>query len=255
MFSSFKTKKSPNVISGDESAPLRHLGIIMDGNGRWAEKRGLVREAGHKSGAETFRRIVEHCIDRDITLVTVYAFSTENWKRPEREVNGIIKLLVDYLEEGIAGGREKNSRVRFIGDRSRFSPKIQELMKKCEEKSANFTHSLNVALNYGGRADIVNAVNTLISQGVKEVSEKDISDALYTSGQPDPDLIIRTGGEMRLSNFLTWQSAYSELWFTPKLWPDMTGDDIDEAIDFYKSRKRRFGNVDTKKSEKEIEIC
>lgn len=128
-------------------------------------------------------------------------------------------------------------------------------MKKCEEKSANFTHSLNVALNYGGRADIVNAVNTLISQGVKEVSEKDISDALYTSGQPDPDLIIRTGGEMRLSNFLTWQSAYSELWFTPKLWPDMTGDDIDEAIDFYKSRKRRFGNVDTKKSEKEIEIC
>ena len=242
MLNLFKNKNK-NSLNGATPAPLRHIGIIMDGNGRWATARGLVREAGHKMGAEAFKRVVEHCIDRDIALVTVYAFSTENWKRPQSEVEGIIKLLVEYLEEGIAGGRLKNSRVRFIGDRSRFSPEIQELMKTAEEKSAHYPHALNVALNYGGRADIVTAVNSLIASGKKEVTEEDISNALYTSGQPDPDLIIRTGGEMRLSNFLTWQSAYSELWFTKKLWPDITGEDIDEAIAFYETRHRRFGDV------------
>jgi undecaprenyl diphosphate synthase len=248
MLQIFKKKKvSSNAINGAKTAPLKHLGIIMDGNGRWATKRGLVREAGHRSGAEAFKRVVEHCIDRDIALVTVYAFSTENWKRPQSEVEGIIRLLVEYLEEGIAGGREKNSRVRFIGDRSRFSPEIQALMRESEEKSAHYPHALNVALNYGGRADITQAVNSLIASGKREVSEQDISDALYTSGQPDPDLIIRTGGEMRLSNFLTWQSAYSELWFTPKLWPDITGEDIDEALEFYATRQRRFGDVAPKK--------
>ncbi|MBQ9976806.1 MAG: di-trans,poly-cis-decaprenylcistransferase [Clostridia bacterium] len=242
----FKRQKKSNVLNG-ENPPLRHLGIIMDGNGRWATKRGLMREAGHRSGAEAFKRVVEHCIDRDIALVTVYAFSTENWKRPQSEVEGIIRLLVEYLEEGIAGGREKNSRVRFIGDRSRFSPEVQALMREAEEKSAHYPHSLNVALNYGGRADVVQAVNKLIAEGKREVSEEDISNALYTTGQPDPDLIIRTGGEMRLSNFLTWQSAYSELWFTPKLWPDITGEDIDEALAFYATRQRRFGDVAPKK--------
>ena len=232
---------------GGASAPLRHLAIIMDGNGRWATKRGLARQAGHRVGAETFKKVVEHCIDRDIELVTVYAFSTENWKRPESEVEGIIKLLTEYLEEGIRGGREKNSRVRFIGDRSRFSPEVQALMKACEEKSSHFRHGLNIALNYGGRADITTAVNSLIASGKTELSEKDITDALYTNGQPDPDLIIRTGGEFRLSNFLTWQSAYSELWFTPKLWPDITGEDIDEALEFFSSRQRRFGDVAPKK--------
>ncbi len=242
----FKRRKKSSVLNG-ETPPLRHLGIIMDGNGRWATKRGLMREAGHRSGAEAFKRVVEHCIDRDIALVTVYAFSTENWKRPQSEVEGIIRLLVEYLEEGIAGGRKKNSRVRFIGDRSRFSPEVQALMLEAEEKSAHYPHSLNVALNYGGRADVVQAVNKLIAEGKREVSEEDISNALYTTGQPDPDLIIRTGGEMRLSNFLTWQSAYSELWFTPKLWPDITGEDIDEALEFYSTRQRRFGDVAPKK--------
>ena len=241
MFSFFKKKKQN--LNGATSAPLRHLGIIMDGNGRWASKRGLVREAGHKVGAETFKRVVGHCIDRDIELVTVYAFSTENWKRPASEVEGIIKLLISYLEESIHEKREKNSRIRFIGDRSRFSPEVQKLMAESEEKSANFSHSLNIALNYGGRADVVQAVNSLIASGKTEVSEDDISNALYTGGQPDPDLIIRTGGEFRLSNFLTWQSAYSEFWFTPKLWPDITGDDIDEALKFYSTRHRRFGDV------------
>ncbi len=251
MFSLFKKQPKKDVVSGAQKAPLRHLGIIMDGNGRWATKRGLVREAGHKSGAETFKRVVEYCIERDVELVTVYAFFTENWKRPESEVNGIIRLLVDYLEEGIAGGRKKNSRVRFIGDRSRFSPEIQKLMAEAEEKSRNYPHSLNVALNYGGRADIVTAVNKLISEGKRELTEEDISNSLYTTGQPDPDLIIRTGGEFRLSNFLTWQSAYSELWFTPKLWPDITERDIDEAFEFYASRQRRFGDVAPKKAKSE----
>ena len=241
MFSFFKKKKKN--LNGAGPAPLRHLGIIMDGNGRWASKRGLMREAGHKVGAETFKRVVEHCIDRDIELVTVYAFSTENWKRPEKEVEGIIKLLISYLEESINEKREKNSRIRFIGDRSRFSSEVQELMKKSEEKSAGFSHSLNIALNYGGRADVVQAVNTLIASGKRDITEDDISGALYTKGQPDPDLIIRTGGEFRLSNFLTWQSAYSEFWFTPKLWPDITDEDIDEALSFYSTRHRRFGDV------------
>ncbi len=241
MFSFFKKKKK--TLNGAGPAPLRHLGIIMDGNGRWASKRGLMREAGHKVGAETFKRVVEHCIDRDIELVTVYAFSTENWKRPEKEVEGIIRLLIKYLEESINEKREKNSRIRFIGDRSRFSDEVQELMRVSEEKSANFSHSLNIALNYGGRADVVEAVNSLIANGKTSITEDDISNALYTKGQPDPDLIMRTGGEWRLSNFLTWQSAYSELWFTPKLWPDITGDDIDEALEFYSTRHRRFGDV------------
>jgi len=242
MFFFFKKKKK-NLNGATQPAPLRHLGIIMDGNGRWASKRGLMREAGHKVGAETFKRVVEHCIDRDIELVTVYAFSTENWKRPEKEVEGIIRLLIKYLEESLNEDREKNSRIRFIGDRSRFSPEVQELMLASEEKSRHHSHSLNIALNYGGRADVVQAVNSLIASGKSEVSEEDISGALYTAGQPDPDLIIRTGGEFRLSNFLTWQSAYSEFYFTPKLWPDITGEDIDEALRFYSTRHRRFGDV------------
>jgi undecaprenyl diphosphate synthase len=244
----FKNNKSVRSLNG-EQAPLRHLGIIMDGNGRWATKRGLVREAGHKKGAEVFKKVIEHCIDRDIELVTVYAFSTENWKRPDREVEAIINLLIDYMQEGLKNKSEKNSRVRFIGDRTRFSENVQSLMAEVEEKSEIFSHGLNIALNYGGRDDIVHAVNTLIAEGKTEISEKDISDALYTKGQPDPDLIIRTGGEFRLSNFLTYQSAYSELYFTPKLWPDITGRDIDDALEFFKSRKRRFGDVTHTKKE------
>ena len=241
MLNLFK-KKNKNSLNGATSAPLRHIGIIMDGNGRWATSRGLVREAGHRVGAEAFKRAVEHCIARGISLVTVYAFSTENWKRPQSEVDGIIKLLVEYLTDSISNGT-KNCRINFIGDRSRFSPDIQKLMSDSEEKTKDGCYGLNIALNYGGRADIVTAVNSLIAEGKTEITEEDISNALYTKGQPDPDLIIRTGGEMRLSNFLTWQSAYSELWFTKKLWPDITGKDIDEAIAFYETRHRRFGDV------------
>lgn len=235
--------KKKDTKSGGTKPPLRHIAFIMDGNGRWASSRGLPREMGHKSGAEAFRRIVEYCIDLDIELVTVYAFSTENWKRPQSEVDGIMKLLVDYLNDGLSHPHKKNSRIRFLGDTTRFSPEIQKLMADIAEKSKDYPHGLNIALNYGGRDDIVHAVNTLIKEGKTEVTEEDISSRLYTSGQPDPDLIVRTGGEWRLSNFLTWQSTYSELYFTKTLWPDMTDKDVDEAISFFASRQRRFGAV------------
>lgn len=187
--------------------------------------------------------MVEHCIDRDIELVTVYAFSTENWKRPQSEVDGIMKLFAEYLKDGLENPRQKNSKIRFLGDTSRFSPEIQELMADIVEKSKDFRHSLNIAINYGGRDDIVYAVNSLIAEGKTEITEDDISSHLYTGGQPDPDLIVRTGGEWRLSNFLTWQSTYSELFFTKTLWPDMTEKDLDEALDFFEKRQRRFGAV------------
>lgn len=239
----FKKKKE----SGGNTPPLRHIAFIMDGNGRWATKRGLPREIGHSKGAEAFIRVVEYCIDLDIKLVTVYAFSTENWKRPEKEVEGILKLFVDYLKDGLENKRKKNMRVRFLGDKSRFSPEIQALMDEVVEKTAHFPYDLNIAINYGGRDDIVHAVNEAIKEGKSEITEEDISSHLYTAGQPDPDLIVRTGGEWRLSNFLTWQSTYSELYFTKTLWPDMKESDVDEAVEFFLSRKRRFGDVKEKK--------
>lgn len=235
--------KKKEAKSGGTQPPLRHIGFIMDGNGRWASSRGLPREMGHKAGAEAFRRIIECCIDRDIELVTVYAFSTENWKRPQSEVDGIMNLFIEYLHDGLENPRKKNSRIRFLGDNSRFSPYTQELMERITEKSKDFKHGLNIAMNYGGRDDIVHAVNTLIAEGKTEITEEDISSHLYTYGQPDPDLIVRTGGEWRLSNFLTWQSTYSELFFTDTLWPDMKDKDVDEALEFFASRKRRFGQV------------
>ena len=238
----FSLKKKDRK-SGGAKPPLRHIAFIMDGNGRWASSRGLPREMGHKAGAEAFRKAVEYCIDLDIELVTVYAFSTENWKRPQSEVDGIMKLLVEYLHDGLSNPHRKNSRIRFLGDTTRFSPEIQELMAEIVEKSKDYPHGLNIALNYGGRDDIVHAVNSLIAQGKTQITEEDISENLYTYGQPDPDLIVRTGGEWRLSNFLTWQSTYSELYFTKTLWPDMTDRDIDEAIEFFASRQRRFGAV------------
>ena len=233
-------------ISGGKKPPLRHIGFIMDGNGRWANMRALPREAGHKAGAEAFRRIVSYCIDLDIEVVTVYAFSTENWKRPQSEVDGIMKLFTDFLKEALTRDGMRNARVRFLGDPSRFSPEIQELMRDITEKSAHYKNTLNVAINYGGRDDIVHAVNDLILEGKTEVTEEDISSHLYTAGQPDPDLIVRTGGEWRISNFLTWQSSYSELYFTKKLWPDMKERDVDEALEFFVSRQRRFGGVKSK---------
>ncbi len=221
---------------------LKHIAFIMDGNGRWANTRGLPREYGHKRGVEVFQNVTEYCHKLGIRCVTVYAFSTENWKRPQREVESIMNLLDEYLDKT----SEENVRVCFIGDTSRLEPRLIEKIHSVEERTKGGSSILNVAMNYGSRAEIVRACNKLISEGKSEITEQDLNSALYTSICPDPDLIVRTGGDLRISNFLLWQAAYSELYFTDTLWPDMTEKEVDKAIaDFY-SRKRRFGGLDKK---------
>ena len=233
------------MIQVDER--LKHIAFIMDGNGRWASSRGMPREYGHKNGARVFREITEYCHKIGIKYITVYAFSTENWKRPKREIDAIMKLLDEYLDRQ----RPENASIRFIGDVSVLDEKLFEKIKALETETAGHDCVLNVAMNYGSRAEIVNACNKLIRAGVTEVSEKDVNDALYTGDCPDPDLIVRTGGDLRISNFLLWQAAYSELYFTETLWPDMKAEDVDRAVaDFY-SRKRRYGGLDKNTEKKE----
>ena len=225
---------------------LKHIAFIMDGNGRWATRRGKPREYGHKFGVETFKRVVEYCRDIGISAVTVFVFSTENWNRPKHEVDTIMALFAGELEDALQKIIEYDTRIVFIGDRSVFKGKILNLMNKIERDSENNTMILNVAINYGGREEIVNAVNTLISEGATNVTAADIASKMYTSHCPDPDLIVRTGADttvMRTSNFLTWQSIYSELYFTDILWPDFSNDDVDEAIMDFLNRKRRFGGI------------
>lgn len=228
------------IITVDER--LKHIAFIMDGNGRWANKRGMPREFGHKKGVEVFREITEYCHKIGIQCVTVYAFSTENWKRPQKEVEAIMKLLDEYLDKT----SDADVRVCFIGDKSRLAPELVTKINSVEERTKAGKATLNVALNYGSRAEIVNACNKLIAMGKDSVTEEDINSALYTGDCPDPDLIIRTGGDLRISNFLLWQAAYSELYFTDTLWPDMTPDDVNAAIENFYSRKRRFGGLDKK---------
>ncbi len=225
---------------------LRHIAFIMDGNGRWATKRGLPREFGHREGAKTFRKITDYCEEIGIKYVTVYAFSTENWKRPKREVDAIMKLLDEYLD----GKKSQRAAFNFIGDIGALDQKLQDKIHRLEKETEGRELLLNVALNYGSRAEIAHAVNKLIAEGKNEITEDDISSHIYTSTSPDPDLIVRTGGDIRISNFLLWQSAYSELYFTDTLWPDMTGDDVDRAIIEFYSRKRRFGGLDKPEKKK-----
>lgn len=237
-----KNKNPAPAIAGDR---LRHIAFIMDGNGRWAKKRGMPREYGHKAGAETFRRITGHCKDIGIKIITVYAFSTENWKRPTHEVDMIMSLLLLYIDEAIKDADKNRIRFIFIGDRCAFSEIIKTQMNKLETVTEKYNdeYILNMAINYGGRDDIVHAVNSLIASGKTSVTEDDITGSLYTKDTPPPDLIIRTANERRLSNFLLWQAAYSELYFTETLWPDLSDHDIDEAVaDFY-SRIRRYGGI------------
>ncbi len=222
---------------------LSHIAFIMDGNGRWAKKRGLPREMGHTEGAKTFSRISEYCFSGGIDAVTIYAFSTENWNRPKHEVNAIMTLLASYLKLGLKEMTEKNVRVTFLGDKAPFSSDTRELMERLEKDSAGNKYRLNVAVNYGGRAEIVSAVNRLAAAGVTEFTEELIASELYTKGQNDPDLIVRSAGEVRLSNFLTWQSVYSEFYFSETLWPDFSEEDVDAAVDAYYRRTRRFGGV------------
>lgn len=231
----------------------RHVGIIMDGNGRWAKNKGLPRSEGHKAGAETFRKIGEFAADLGIKYLTFYAFSTENWKRPEEEVHAIMDLFKDYLDEvidRILENRERGIRLHFIGDRSALSENLRDLMEKTEAITADKDKvHLNIAINYGGRAEIVKSVREiaeLVKKGElnpEDITDQTISDRLYTAGQPDPDLIIRPSGEFRLSNFLTYQSAYSEFWFSDILWPDFTEDDLVTALRAFEKRNRRFGGV------------
>ncbi len=222
---------------------LQHIAFIMDGNGRWAERRGMPRRFGHRYGAEAFRKIVRYCGDIGINYVTVYAFSTENWSRPEKEVSSIMKLLDNYLDECEKSFSDYNVRMRFIGDISKLEPSLAQKAQRLENITKNNSLTLCIALNYGGKDELVHAVNKLISEGKKEVTADDISSSLYAADIPDPDLIVRTAGEQRLSNFLMWQSAYSELYFTETLWPDMKSKDIDLAVQEFYKRQRRYGKV------------
>ena len=230
------------MVTHPEEGRLRHIAFIMDGNGRWAKKRGMPREYGHTEGAKTFRRVAEYCFRNGIEAVTIYAFSTENWSRPEREVKAIMALFQSYLSMGMEEMAKNNIKITFLGDKAPFTPECRAQMEKLERESASNRFALNVAVNYGGRAEIVTAVNKLIASG-REVTEASISDALYTAGQADPDLIVRSAGELRLSNFLTWQSVYSELYFTDTLWPDFSDADVDAAVEAYYARTRRFGGL------------
>ena len=220
-----------------------HVGIIMDGNGRWAKKRGLPRTFGHKAGGEAFVKIVTECRKIGIKCLTVYAFSTENWKRSETEVSALMGLMKEYMVRYTDDLVKNGIRLRILGDLSRFETStVEEINKRIEMSKNNNGMTLCIALNYGGRAELTTAVNKLLNSGKTEITEKDITDALYTEGLPDPDLIIRTSGEQRTSNFLLWQSAYSEYYFTDVLWPDFDEKELKKAIEEYSKRNRRFGN-------------
>ncbi len=227
-----------------------HLAIIMDGNGRWAKKRGLPRTAGHTVGASNFRTITKYCSKIGIKYLTVYAFSTENWKRPKDEVSALMKLFKEYLEEALTDFMDENIKVIFLGNKKAFSNEIQDLIDKVEkESSVKNGMTLNIAMNYGGRDEIVRASKLLASDvqkgiiDIEDITEELFSSKLYTKEQPDPDLIIRPSGEHRISNFLLWQSAYSEYVIMNILWPDFKTEDLESALDEYALRNRRFGGI------------
>ncbi len=235
--------KKTTVSIPEGATPLRSVGIIMDGNGRWAKQRGLKRTDGHKAGAKVIREVAEALHDLGVQHVTLYAFSTENWKRPKEEVDAIMRLILGYLEQVNEIKDEYDACVNFIGDKSALPEKLRERCIAIENMSRDKTNVINVALNYGGRDEIVRAVNEAIKEGCNPVTEADISRHLYTSASPDPDLIIRTGGDLRISNFMIWQSAYSELYVTDTLWPDFGRDGVMKAAEAYYSRKRRYGGL------------
>jgi len=227
----------------------RHIAIILDGNGRWAQKRGLPRTAGHAAGAETFRKIATYCKNIGVEYLTVYAFSTENWKRSAEEVGAIMKLLDKYLMEAIDTMARDKIRMKVLGDVSALSPKLQEKVERTNEISSQYEgFQANICLNYGGRDEIVRAARRYaeeLAAGKEpgELTEELFSSYLYSGGIPDPDLMIRPGGEKRISNFLLWQCAYSEFYFTDVLWPDFSSDELDKAIEEFKRRDRRYGGV------------
>ena len=223
-----------------------HLGIIMDGNGRWAQARGLPRLAGHRAGTENIRRVLEACVEFGIKFLTIYAFSTENWGRPQEEVRGLMHILSEYIQREVSELHRNGVQLRHSGRLAGISDEMQEQIRDALELTKhNDRIILNVAFNYGGRAEIIDAIRRLLSDGVapEQVDEALINRYLYTAGLPDPDLIVRTGGEMRISNFLIWQAAYAEYYATPTYWPDFDRDELYRALQAYAQRDRRFGLV------------
>ena len=240
---------SDSSNSGGSILP-RHVAVVMDGNGRWANKRHLPRAAGHKAGVSATREIVENCAKKGIEALTIFAFSSENWNRPKAEVSSLMSLFVSTITAEVKKLDKKNVRVRFIGDRTRFSEKLQQSIEKSEELTRDNTGlQLNIAANYGGRWDIVNACRRLAEAvrdgavAVDDIDEEMFDSSVSLSEMPAPDLFIRTGGEQRISNFLIWQLAYSELYFIDTLWPDFSGEDFEASLEWYAGRQRRFGKT------------
>lgn len=243
----FSKKVSHKAGQVDKSRLPRHIAIIMDGNGRWAKKRGLPRTAGHKVGAETFRKIALYCKALGVEYLTIYAFSTENWKRPADEVSTLMSLLKKYMQEAIDTMERDQMKLRFFGDLSALSPELQALAHKANEVADRVEgFQANLCINYGGRDEILHAARECAAAG-EEMTEENLERHLYSAGIPDPELIIRPGGELRLSNFLLWQCAYSEFYFCDTLWPDFGERDMDEAIVAFQQRDRRFGGVKQEK--------
>ena len=242
------TKKKAEIQQLPEVLPV-HVGFIMDGNGRWAKKRGLPRSFGHREGAKNFKKIVRYCKDIGLKNISFYAFSTENWQRPKDEVNTIMELFRDYIVD-VRNFLSENTRMIFLGDKSAFDEDLQEKMIKLEEDTAKYDEmTLMMAVNYGGRDELAHAARILAQKAVdgelcpEDITEDSISGELYTKGIPDVDLVIRPSGEMRLSNYLIWQCAYAEYYFTDILWPDFTPAELDKALIEFSRRQRRFGGV------------
>ena len=247
-FERFKKKK---VGAGEMPAPPLSIAIIMDGNGRWAKKQGLPRTAGHVAGADNFRKVARLCADRGVKFLTVFAFSTENWKRPPEEVRAILDLLISYLEESLETVERERVHLTFFGNLDVFDENVRSMIDEAERMSRKFSDrlNLNVCVNYGGRDEIVRAARRLAQRAaageieVCEIDEEMFAGMLYSSDMPDPDIIIRSGAEKRVSNFLLWQSAYSELFFVDTLWPDFGAKELDAALADYAGRNRRRGGV------------
>jgi undecaprenyl diphosphate synthase len=229
-------------VNSPATVPI-HIAIVMDGNGRWAKKRFLPRVAGHKQGVEALRRTVQACLDRQVGVLSVFAFSSENWSRPADEVSGLMELLAIALSREVPSLHERGVQIHFPGDRSRLSIRVAEGLSSAEKLTANNTKLvLNVCFNYGGRWDICQAAESLRKAG-QAITEEALGKSLALAHVPDPDLFIRTGGELRVSNFLIWQMAYAEFYFSPVLWPDFNAQELDQAITVFRSRERRFGQT------------
>jgi undecaprenyl diphosphate synthase len=240
-----RRRKSPLDLAALEHKPT-HIAIIMDGNGRWARKRGLPRVAGHRAGAENLRRIINACVEFEIKILTIYAFSTENWDRPESEIQGLMKIFTRVLDQELEEIHAQGVCLHHLGDLKGIEPELQEKVRHALRLTKdNKRLILNVAFNYGGRAEILHAVQQMLADGVSphKLTEEMFSNYLFTRGLPDPDLVIRTSGELRISNFLIWQAAYAEFYATPAYWPDFSREELYKALVAYSQRERRFGGL------------